>query len=93
AVRNGHKLVVRLLIRSGLSSFNPEDSLHKLLCAIRFRQTAVVQLLLESVNINYNWTPLLLAVEKGYKDMVQLLLEYKNIYINIRDHLGRTLLL
>ncbi|XTI85587.1 hypothetical protein V2W45_1231758, partial [Cenococcum geophilum] len=53
AVRNGHKLVVWLLIRSGLSSFNPKDFLYKLLCAIRFRQTIVVQLLLESVNINY----------------------------------------
>ncbi|OCK92530.1 uncharacterized protein K441DRAFT_570579, partial [Cenococcum geophilum 1.58] len=52
-VRNGHELVVRLLIGSGLSSLNLEDFLHKLLCAIRFRQIIVVQLLLESVNMNY----------------------------------------
>ncbi|OCK99106.1 uncharacterized protein K441DRAFT_540455, partial [Cenococcum geophilum 1.58] len=42
AVRNGHKLVVRLLIKSGLSSLNLEDFSYKLLCAIRFRQTVVV---------------------------------------------------
>ena len=53
AVRNGHKLVVRLLIRSGLSSLNLKDFSYKLLCAARLRQIAVVQLLLESVNINY----------------------------------------
>ena len=73
-MRNGYKLVVRLLIRSGFSSLNPEDFLYKLLCATRFRQMAVVQLLLESVNINYKWGNgqilLLLAVEKGHKDIV-----------------------
>ncbi|OCL00823.1 uncharacterized protein K441DRAFT_532261, partial [Cenococcum geophilum 1.58] len=53
AVRNGHELVVRLLIRSGLSSLNLEDSLYKLLCAIRFRRMVVMRLLLESVNVNY----------------------------------------
>ncbi|OCL00061.1 uncharacterized protein K441DRAFT_537346 [Cenococcum geophilum 1.58] len=53
AVRDRHKLVVRLLIRSGLSSLNLKDFSYKLLYAVRFRQTAVVQLLLESVNINY----------------------------------------
>ncbi|OCK87163.1 uncharacterized protein K441DRAFT_595484, partial [Cenococcum geophilum 1.58] len=53
AVKNGYELVVRLLIRSGLSSLNLEDSLYKLLCAIRFGQMAVIQLLLKSVNINY----------------------------------------
>ena len=73
-MRNGYKLVVRLLIRSGFSSLNPEDFLYKLLCAIRFRQIVVVQLLLESVNINYKWGNsqilLLLAIKKGHKNMV-----------------------
>jgi ankyrin repeat protein len=66
--------VVQLLIKSGLSSFNLEDFAHKLLYTIRFGQMAVVQLLLESVNMNYKWensqTLLLLAAEKGHKDMV-----------------------
>ena len=44
--------MVRLLIGSGLSSLDPEDFLHELLYAVRFGRTAVVQLLLESVNVN-----------------------------------------
>ena len=84
--------MVRLLIESGLSSLNLEDFLYKLLYTIRFGWTAVVQLLLKSIDVNCkwgnSWIPLLLAAEKGYKDMVQLLLEYKNVYINIRDRFG-----
>ena len=53
AVGNGHESVVRLLIGSGLSSLDLEDFSHELLYAARFGRTAVVQLLLESVNINY----------------------------------------
>ncbi|OCK99105.1 uncharacterized protein K441DRAFT_540180, partial [Cenococcum geophilum 1.58] len=52
-VRNRHKLVIQLLIKSGLSSLNLEDFSYKLLYAIRFRRTVVIQLLLKSININY----------------------------------------
>ncbi|KAH5420168.1 hypothetical protein HBI20_191350 [Parastagonospora nodorum] len=94
------RVLERLLKHPDFEDINVSDSIcykydkRGLLSAmIRKRQYNCVQMLLSHENIDVNltsggyinyYTPLILAVELGQKDIVELLLRHKNIDINAR---------
>ncbi|KAF4949398.1 hypothetical protein FSARC_13488 [Fusarium sarcochroum] len=96
----GHQSVVQLLLKWGAETqVYDHNSWSPLLSATAFKNKSIVKLLLEKNSSNINvadtdgTTPLHVACEEGYEEIVGMFLEYNkksDLNINTRDGQGRT---
>jgi hypothetical protein len=98
AAKNGHELVVKLLLEAGKFYKDAEDRHGRtpLSWAAEMGHEAVVRLLLETGKDDtgtadeHQRTPLSLAAEQGHEAIVKMLLETGKVDPNTKDNCGRT---
>jgi ankyrin repeat protein len=101
AAENGHKTVVKLLLKTEMVDVNlgDKDGRTPLLFAAKNGHEAVVKLLLEMEKVDVNLgdkdgrTPLLFAAQNGHEAVVKLLLEMEKVDVNLGDKHQQTPLL